>query len=340
MTALIMNINGNDTDRKVIGGNTTNLINLNSVKYKWAVKLYKTMRELFWIPEKVDLSGDVTCYQTLTDDERNAFDGMLSYLTFLDSIQTVNLPFIKQKITAPEISLCLSEQISQEAMHNQSYQYIIETVIPKNKRESIYENWRTIPELTKRCLAITRYYQEYVDHPTERNYYKSLYANYLLEGIYFYNGFVFFYNLANRQLMNGCADIFLYINKDEAKHLYLFKKIFDELFKDNLELKESLVDDFHQMTREAVDSEIEWSTYILKNILGMTAQTTEQYTKHLANNRLKDIGLPALYTNTVNPYKHLERVVNDGKNSTTKANFFETTVTSYTQSSALGDWDF
>lgn len=337
---VLMNLKGDDTNRSVINGNPTNLINLNSVKYKWAVRLYKQMRELFWVPEKVDLSADVTCYQTLTDDERNAFDGMLSYLTFLDSIQTVNLPFIKQRITAPEISLCLSEQISQEGMHNQSYQYIIETVIPKNKREQIYENWRTIPQLTKRCEAITQYYQRYLDKPSEFNYYLALFANYLLEGLYFYNGFVFFYNLANRQLMNGSADIFLYINRDEQMHVYLFKKILDELFTDDPSIKKELSKQFYRITREAVDSEIEWSIYILKNVLGMTADTTAEYTKYLANNRLKDLGLDPLYENVSNPYKHLERMVNNGKNSTTKANFFETTVTSYTQSSALGDWDF
>lgn len=340
MTTLVMNINGDDTDRQVIGGNSTNLINLNNVKFKWAVRLYKQMRELFWIPEKVDLSSDVTCYQTLTSDERNAFDGMLSYLTFLDSIQTFNLPFIKKKITAPEVSLCISEQISQEAMHNSSYQYIIESVIPPEKRDQIYENWRTIPQLTKRCQTIAQHYQNYIDEPSDHNYYLALFANYLLEGLYFYNGFVFFYNLANRQLMSECADVFLYINKDEQLHVYLFKKIFDELFKQEPTLKEDYAEHFIAMTKEAVDSEISWSNHILKNVLGMTSQTTEQYTKHLANMRLKDIGLQPIYEDVTNPYRHLERVVNNGKNDTTKANFFEATVTSYTQSSALGDWDF
>ncbi|MDB9496422.1 ribonucleotide-diphosphate reductase subunit beta [Spirulina major CS-329] len=66
------------------------------------------------------MTQDVTDYQNLTREERRAFDGILSYLTFLDSVQTCNIPHIKASITAPEISLCMAEQISQEGMHNQS----------------------------------------------------------------------------------------------------------------------------------------------------------------------------------------------------------------------------
>jgi len=85
----------------------------------------------------------VTEYGHLTDEERYAYDGILSYLTFLDSVQTCNIPHLKGSVTAPEISLCMAEQISQEAMHNQSYQYLIETIIPSDRRGEVYDFWRT-----------------------------------------------------------------------------------------------------------------------------------------------------------------------------------------------------
>ncbi len=78
------------------------------------------MRGQFWVPEKSDITQDVTDYLLLTPEERRAFDGILSYLTFLDSIQVCNIPHLKSFVTAPEISLCMAEQISQEAMHSKS----------------------------------------------------------------------------------------------------------------------------------------------------------------------------------------------------------------------------
>lgn len=211
----IFNPTGDDRleNRQMWGGNPTGLINLNSVRYPWAVKLYAQMREQFWIPQKYDLTTDVTDYGNLTEDERRGFDGILSYLTFLDSIQTANLPYLRAEITAPEVALCLSEQASQEAMHNQSYQYIIETLIPSDRRDEIYEYWREDKVLLERCEAIARYYQQFQDSRSPEDYFYALVANYLLEGLYFYNGFVFFYSLASRQLMPGTADIVKVINR-------------------------------------------------------------------------------------------------------------------------------
>ncbi|MDF2207978.1 MAG: ribonucleotide-diphosphate reductase subunit beta [Arthrospira platensis PCC 7345] len=159
------------------------------------------------------MTQDVVDYTNLTPDERTAFDGILSYLTFLDSIQTCNIPYIKNSVTAPEVSLCMAEQISQEGMHNQSYQYMIETIIPSERRNYVYDFWRTDKVLRDRCEFIAGLYQQYVDDPTPENYFVSLMADYLLEGMYFYNGFIFFYNLASRMLMPGSADIFKMINR-------------------------------------------------------------------------------------------------------------------------------
>jgi ribonucleoside-diphosphate reductase beta chain len=211
----IFNPDGNDdtVHRTIWFGETTNLMQLNDVRYGWAVALYKQMRENFWIPEKLNVTQDVTDYANLTPDERRAFDGILSYLTFLDSIQTCNIPHLKSSVTAPEVALCMAEQISQEGMHNQSYQYLIETIIPPERRNDVYELWRVDTVLRERCQYIAGMYQAYVDDPTPENYFTALIANYLLEGIYFYNGFIFYFNLASRQLMPGSADIFKMINR-------------------------------------------------------------------------------------------------------------------------------
>ena len=65
----LFNPEGNDTlsERKIVGGNTTNLFNLNNTSFKWATKLYRVMMENFWIPEKVDLSMDSQDYSKLDE---------------------------------------------------------------------------------------------------------------------------------------------------------------------------------------------------------------------------------------------------------------------------------
>ena len=112
------------SERKIIKGDSTNLFNLNNVKYQWANQLYRSMMGNFWIPEKIDLTQDRTDYNNLTIHEREAYDGILSFLIFLDSIQTNNIPNVSDYITAPEINLILSIQTFQEAIHSQSYKFI------------------------------------------------------------------------------------------------------------------------------------------------------------------------------------------------------------------------
>jgi ribonucleoside-diphosphate reductase beta chain len=314
---------------------------LNDVRYTWAVSLYQQMRENFWIPQKIDITQDITDYNNLTLDERRAYDGILSYLTFLDSVQTCNIPHLKSCVTAPEISLCMAEQISQEAMHNQSYQYLIETIIPSDQRSKVYDFWRTDKVLKDRCEFIANLYQQYINSPTQSNYFGSLVANYILEGLYFYNGFQYFYNLASRQLMAGSADIFRMINRDELSHVRLYQKLIVEALQ--LFPKESIKKGIASSFLEAVNQEINWSNHIIGNqILGITEESIDHYTKYLANIRLKAIGLNPIFTEDKykkSPYSHLEKFSDTQGEGHTKSNFFEATVTSYVMSSGLSGWD-
>jgi len=92
----IFNPNGNDDPRyrTIIKWNTTGLFNLNDVKYNRAKSMYTVMIWNFWIPEKVKglWEDSVTYQKDLSDHERRAYDWILSFLIFLDSIQTINLP--------------------------------------------------------------------------------------------------------------------------------------------------------------------------------------------------------------------------------------------------------
>jgi ribonucleoside-diphosphate reductase beta chain len=292
--------------------------------------------ENFWIPEKVDLTSDINDYKNLTDDERRAFDGILSFLIFLDSVQTNNVPHISDYITSPEINLILAIQTYQEAIHSQSYQYIIESVLPKEIRNYIYDFWRDDKVLFERNKYIASIFQSFLDDSSEKNFKKVIIANYLLEGLYFYNGFNFFYNLASRHKMHGTADIIKYINRDELLHVVIFKRIIPEVIED------SDLNWIHEMFHEAVNQEITWTNHIIGNsVLGISKDATEKYTKYLANSLLEKINLKHLYPGfTKNPYQHLEKIADTEGKGDVKANFFEATVTSYNQSSSIYGWDF
>jgi ribonucleoside-diphosphate reductase beta chain len=325
-------------DRKLIGGNSTGLINLCNVKYNWGPELYKVMMANFWIPQKVDLTSDVIDYKELSVAERRAYNGILSFLVFLDSLQTNNLPSISQYVTAPEVSMLIHIQDFQEVVHSVSYAYLIETVIPSDERNAVYEFWRNDEVLYERNNYVASVYQKLIDNPDDpKALWKSIVANYLLEGLYFYNGFAFFYNLASRSRCIATADMIRYINRDEFSHCILFAHMINTIKAEHPELYDEEV--LIEMTRIAVEQEISWTNHILGNeILGVNAYSTDQYTKYLANERLKVLGIKPIYEGIdVNPYAHLENIADEKGEAYVRANFFESTVTTYSQSSAIED---
>jgi ribonucleoside-diphosphate reductase beta chain len=336
----LFNISGDDApeNRRMIGGNVTNLFNLNNVKYQWANKLYRAMMENFWIPEKVSLLDDKLAYAKLSPAEAEAYDGVLSFLVFLDSIQTNNIPNIAECITAPEVALVLAIQTYQEAVHSQSYSYIIESIMPPAKKDSIYEKWRDDKVLLERNEYIARTYQDFVNDMSDKNFARVLVANFLLEGVYFYNGFNFFYNLASRSLMIGTADEIKYINRDELTHCVLFSNMIREIkaerpgFFDEGEMRD--------MFEKAVEQEIAWSRHAIRGVVGITDESIEKYTKFIANQRLREIGMRPMYEGCdASPYAHLEAISDTKGAGSVKGNFFEANVSSYNQSTAVGGWD-
>jgi ribonucleoside-diphosphate reductase beta chain len=315
--------------RRLIGGETTNLMMLSNNKYRWTFPLYKTMMQNFWIPEEISLGQDKLHYERLEDAERDAFDRIISFLVFLDSLQTVNLPNINDYVTLPEVNLLLNIQTYQEALHSQSYGYILESVVGAGRQQDIYEIAVTDPFLLKRNSFIAGCYQEFIDAQSPQGFVKVMMANYILEGIYFYAGFSFFYNLARFGRLTGVGTEIKYINRDELTHLSLFQNMFREIRNEEPQLfTPALEEELREMMRTAVEHEIEWGLYAIGDrIQGLNSRLIEDYIKYLSNFRLEALGLEPLYPeNSEDPLPFIRQFTQFNQ---TKTDFFEEKVINY-----------
>lgn len=324
--------------RRIIGGNTTNLIELNNIKYDWAYRLYRAMMSNFWIPEEIALASDARQYANLTEDERRSFNKVLSFLIFMDSLLTHNLPHINEYITAPEVNLCLTVHAFQEAVHSQSYGYVLDSVVSAETRDAIYNEWRHDKHLLARNQFITNLFEQFVADPNDKNLLKTVMANYILEGVYFYAGFCFFYVLGRQGKMLGTVSEIKFIQRDELTHLAVFRNIFREIVYENPHLlTENMIEELQDMMRQAVRHEVGWGQYVTGGKMnGFTNDLIEAYIKYLANIRLRSLDLPVLYPDVmVNPMPWVDHYASM---NTMKTDFFEQRVTNYTKSANL-DWD-
>lgn len=326
--------------RFVIQGNTTNVNDFNNVKYTWTSDWYRQAMNNFWVPEEVNMSTDVLDYrEKLSKHEKEAYDSVLSFLIFLDSIQTANLPNVSRYITANEINLCLAIQTYQEAIHSQSYGYMLDTICSPVERTEILYLWRSNKHLLRRNKFIGDQYNQLLETPDEKTFVRVMIANYILEGIYFYSGFMFFYNLGRNGKMPGSAQEIRYINRDENTHLWLFRNIINELKKERPDLfTEKDIKEYKAMLLEGVRQEIEWGQFILGDkIPGLNSEMIHDYIKYLGNLRSKGLNFGPLYDGYDQEPKSMEWISQYSNANMLKTDFFEARSTAYAKSTALID---
>ena len=325
--------------RRMIGGNTTNLNDFNNMKYPWVSGWYRQAMNNFWIPEEINLSADVLDYPKLSPKERSAYDKILSFLIFLDSIQTANLPSIGQYITANEVNLCLTIQAFQEAVHSQSYSYMLDTICSPVERTKILYQWKDDEHLLRRNTFIGNLYNEFQEMKDDFVLLKVMMANYILEGIYFYSGFMFFYNLGRNGKMPGSVQEIRYINRDENTHLWLFRSMILELKKEEPQLfTPEKVAVLRAMAKEGVRQEIQWGHYVIgDSIPGLTRENITDYIKYLGNLRFSSLGFGTLYEGWEKEPEAMKWVSQYSNANLVKTDFFEAKSTAYAKSTALID---
>lgn len=326
-------------DRRMIGGNTTNLNDFNNMKYPWVSEWYRQAMNNFWVPEEINLSKDIKDYPNLDKAERRAYDKILSFLVFLDSLQSANLPNVSEYVTANEVNLCLCIQTFQECIHSQSYSYMLDTICNPHERNEILFQWKDDEHLLRRNTFIGEQYNRFQEEKSMDNFLRVLIANYILEGIYFYSGFMFFYNLGRNGRMPGSVQEIRYINRDENTHLWLFRSIIMELRKEEPQLFTEETDRMiREMIEEGVEQEIAWGHYVIgDDIEGLNRQMVTDYIKYLGNLRYSSLGLGTLYEGYEEEPESMRWVGQYANANLVKTDFFEARSTAYAKSSALVD---
>ncbi|UOS01357.1 ribonucleotide-diphosphate reductase subunit beta [Helicobacter pylori] len=321
-------------ERKIFGGNPTSMFDLNKIKYQWADHLWKTMLANTWFAEEVSMNDDKRDYLKLSTEEKIGYDRALAQLIFMDSLQTNNLiDNVNPFITSPEINLCLVRQAYEEALHSHAYAVMVESISANT--EEIYDMWRNDMQLKSKNDYIAQVYMELAKNPTEENILKALFANQILEGIYFYSGFSYFYTLARSGKMLGSAQMIRFIQRDEVTHLILFQNMINALRNERGDLfTPQLINEVIGMFKKAVEIEALWGDYITQGkILGLTSSLIEQYIQFLADSRLSKVGIAKVY-GVQHPIKWVESFSSFNEQ---RSNFFEARVSNYAKGSVSFD---
>lgn len=323
----------------VFGGKSSGILNWNDIAYPHWYKMYKRLVGNYWQADEVDMTSDVKQFTNLTETEKDAYLKIIGLLSTLDAPQTRTALLISLYATDPSIQSIMAVIAQQEAVHNESYSYVLSSVVSLGDQNESFQLGRTDEVLLKRNDAIMKHYNAFVEEPTIENILKTLVYTVLLEGMFFYSGFAFFYNLARHNKMVGTSTMVSYINRDELEHGRFISELFRATLGENPEYNtEEFIMWVYDAFKESVELEIEWSTYVLEDVEGIDLVEMTGYIKYRANKMLRMMGLSEVYPEYVdNPMKWIRAYVDSFDD--TKTDFFEQKSRQYTKTSELNGFD-
>ncbi|MDV6378860.1 ribonucleotide-diphosphate reductase subunit beta [Sporosarcina sp. GW1-11] len=323
----------------IFGGEASGILNWNDIAHPHFYTLRQRIRSLFWTANEVDMTQDVKQFSRLTKEEQAAFLKIIGLLATLDGPQTVIAMKIADFTTDPSVKSIMATIADQESEHNHSYAYVLSSVTNLDKQMESFEMGRSDEVLLKRNERIVDIYNEFAENPTIDTVLKAMVYTTLLEGLFFYSGFAFFYNLARHQKMVGTSTMISYINRDELQHGKAISDIFRAALAENPEYNtDEFTEWIYDQFRHSVEQEVIWSRYVLGEIDGLEMDEMEGYIKYRANKMLRMLGLSEIYPEfTDNPMKWIRAYVDNFDD--TKTDFFEQTSRQYVKTSDLNGFD-
>ncbi|WP_349680674.1 ribonucleotide-diphosphate reductase subunit beta [Gimesia maris] len=330
--------------KRLINCSQVDVNQLMPLKYHWAWEHYLNGCANHWMPTEVGMTKDIETWRSskLSEGERFVIMRNLGFFATAESLVANNIVLaIFKHVTNAECRQYLLRQAFEEAVHSHTFLYIVES-LGLNESE-VFNMYHEVPAIAKKDQLEMELTSEILDPDFTTDtfegaqaFLKNLIGYYLImEGLFFYTGFVMVLSFHRRNMMTGIGEQFQYILRDETIHLNFGIDLINGIKQENPDL---WTPEFQQLIidrmKYAAELEIEYAKDCLPTgILGLNGELFREYVQHIADRRLERIGLPAQYGSS-NPFPWMSETMDLSK----EKNFFETRVTEYQSSGSL-NWD-
>ncbi|MGZ4978462.1 MAG: ribonucleotide-diphosphate reductase subunit beta [Methylobacter sp.] len=332
-------------DKRVINGQT-DVNQLVPFKYHWAWDKYLAGCANHWMPQEVSMSRDIAQWKDstmLSEDERLIIKRNLGFFTTADSLAANNIVLgTYRHITAPECRQYLLRQGFEEAIHTHAYQYIVESL--GLDESEIFNAYREIPSIRDKDNFLIPFINTLTNpafktgtSEADQQLLRSLIVfACIMEGLFFYVGFVQILALGRQNKMQGAAEQYQYILRDESLHCNFGVDLINTIKLENPHLwTDAFRDEIKGLMRQAVELECRYAEDTMpRGVLGLNAGMFKEYLRFIANRRCQQIGLDMLYPGATNPFPWMSEMMDLKK----EKNFFESRVTEYQTGGTLS-WD-
>ncbi len=312
-------------------------------QYRWAWDKYLHACANHWMPQEISMAADIALWHEpngLTDDERTIVKRNLGFFSTADSLAANNIVLgTFRHITSPECRRYLLRQAFEEAIHTHAYQYIVESL--GLDEGEIFNMYHEVSSIHAKAAFLLPFIETLTNpafhtgtHKDDQALLRSLIAfACIMEGLFFYVGFVQILALGRRNKMVGAAEQYQYILRDESMHLNFGIDLINQIKLENPQLwTPAFREEIRFLIGRAVELEYRYAVDTMpRGVLGLNAAMFGEYLRFIANRRCEQIGLTPLFPGAGNPFPWMSELTDLRK----EKNFFETRVTEYQAGGAL-----
>lgn len=302
-------------------------------RYPWAYEAWKIQQQIHWLPDEVPLTDDVKDWQnTLTDQERNLVTQIFRFFTQADVEVNNNYNQHYMQIFKPtEVLMMLGAFSNSETIHIDAYSHLLDTI---GMPESEYSAFLKYKEMKDKFD-----YMQTFNVKSKREILKTLAAfGAFTEGLQLFASFAILLNFTRFNKMKGMGQIVTWSVRDETLHCENVIKLFHTFAAENPKvLDKKLIQEIRDVCAVIVEHEDAFIDLAFEQgpIQGLTAGEVKLYIRHIADRRLRQLGMDPMYDENTNPLPWLDEILNGVE----KTNFFEARSTEYSRAATEGSWE-
>ena len=301
-------------------------------EYDWAFEAYKMQQQMHWIPDEVNLADDLKDFnEKVQEKDKNLLLNIFKFFTQADvdvgaGYGQLFLPTFK----VPEIRMMLSAFAAMEAVHQDAYSLLLETL---GLGDDEYTVFMEIAEMKEKHEYLLNFNMK---TPFEMAKTMAVYSAFT-EGIQLFSSFAILMNFPRFNKMKGMGQIVSWSVRDESLHCEGIIKLFHTFCEERQCLTKAVKEDLIDICQKTVRLEDNFIdlAFEMGPINGMSAKEIKRYIRYIADWRLKQLGLQEIYMIEEHPLPWLAPLLNGVEH----ANFFEQRATEYSKGATRGDWN-
>ncbi len=301
-------------------------------EYPWAYDFWKRQQQVHWMPEEVPLGEDCRDWaQKLHEHERNLLTQIFRFFTQADvEVQDCYHDKYGRVFKPTEIKMMLTAFSNMETVHIAAYSHLLDTI---GMPESEYSAFLNYKEMRDKHDYLSTFG---VDSDADIARTLAMFGGFT-EGLQLFGSFAMLMNFPRFNKMKGMGQIVSWSVRDESLHCEGITKLFHAFCAERQCLTKAVKDDITDVCQKTVrleDAFIDLA-FEMGPVPGMTAMEIKKYIRHIADWRLRQLGLQPIYLIEENPLPWLQPLLS----GVDHANFFETRAPESSKAATKGNWN-